>query len=226
MPFIKAVVTLMIVATLTLKIRLKHVLVMSCVALAVYAGGLYIGYSRLGRQFDPESSSRLYPFTGEAFHANLSLLIATRNLEAKIYHPWLPVAVAIFILPSWSVDKPALVARWFDRDGYAQDVGYQFLSPVGATHFVADALVAYGPYFLILVAVTALLVYLPFAGRLQPYHVLLFLLLLSACHNLWRDSYLIAVKEAVEIYGLEYFVLWSLTRKNRLRAMAQDGEGP
>src|SRR5581483_7741645 len=108
MPFVKTMATLMLLSVLTLKIRLKHVIVIACVTAVVYTGGLLIGYSRLGRTFDPETSSRLDPLLGESFNVNLSLMIATHNLEQKIYHPGLPVAIALYILPSWSVDKPAL----------------------------------------------------------------------------------------------------------------------
>jgi hypothetical protein len=218
MPLVMVALILLATVGLIVRVRLKYIVVVIALACTLYAGATYIGYRRMGVEFELKPKPLLYALNGETFNTNLTLLIATRNLDLRFYQPGFAVAIPAFVLPSWSVDKVSLLAEWYDRDMYARAVGFDTVAPAGAMHFIADALIAYGPYFLIPIAMFGLVVFWALRGRCQLQQLLLFVALFAVSHHMWRDSWLIAFKSLCEIYGLEYFALWLMVRRcERLR---------
>jgi hypothetical protein len=218
MPLVMVVLILLITVGLIVKARLRYILLVLGLASTLYTGATYIGYRRTGMEFELKPKPILYSLNGEAFNTNLSLLIATRNIDLRLYQPGFPIAIAAFVLPSWSVDKVSLVNEWYDRDMYARAAGFETVAPAGAMHFIADAMIAYGPYFFVPIVMFGVVALWAFRGNYQLRHLLLFIALFAVSHHLWRDSWLIAIKSLCEIYGLGYLALWLMAkRQERLR---------
>jgi hypothetical protein len=218
MPLVMVALILLMTVGLIVTVRLRHILIVVGFACILYTGATYIGYRRMGMQFELKPKPLLYALNGETFNTNLTLLIATRNIGLRFYQPGFAVAIPAFVLPSWSVDKVSLVSQWYDRDMYARAVGLDTVAPAGAMHFIADALIAYGPYFLIPIVMFGVAAFWALRGARQLRQLLLFVALFAVSHHMWRDSWLIAFKSLFEIYGLEYFALWLMaTRRQHLR---------
>lgn len=217
MPLVKTALAVVFCIVFILRVRFRYLTLAVGILTVVYPLMSYIGFRRLGLEFDVTAANLMFPLNGEALNTNLSLLIATRNIDTQLYQPGFPIAALLYLLPSWSTDKVTLVAEFYDRDLYARSVGFDTLSPIGATHFIADAMVAYGPWFLVLVAITGIFLLSVFRGRASPVQVLLFLAILSTSHNLWRDSYLIAFKQGLEVYGFGYGALWLIAGRRPKR---------
>jgi hypothetical protein len=209
--FVKSTILCLMLLFLILRPKAKHIMVGVLIVASVYGAATHIGFTRSEQPRSGDWFEFAFFLVAESYFNTLPLMIATNNLAHPTFQLGLPIAVVVYLLPRFVGDKVRWSEGFYDHNLFTSDGDPQSLSPVGGMPFLADSMIAYGPLFLLPVALLAGGVFYIFRRANSDWQVLLMLSIMSGSHQLWRESYANGVKTILEPYILQYLILWLTT---------------
>lgn len=149
----------------------------------------------------------------EAYFNDLTLLIATKALLISSFE-YQPTAIIAFfsgLIPNFLLDRKILIENLYNHDIIVHFLGD--LSPLGAMSFLAELIYATGWWYLIVIFIVGILLVCFIKSLKSSYGIFIIFALGEMSINLWRDSFVIAIKIFVVhviinlavIYILYYF---------------------
>nr|WP_092074270.1 O-antigen polymerase [Dendrosporobacter quercicolus]NSL49174.1 oligosaccharide repeat unit polymerase [Dendrosporobacter quercicolus DSM 1736]SDM86492.1 hypothetical protein SAMN04488502_10849 [Dendrosporobacter quercicolus] len=209
-------------------IRYKKYWKVSLFATTTLIVGNIVGYIRSGKALSEfDISQMFYSLNVEAYFNDLTLIVATNALaqENFIYQPGMLLAIPLYSLPRFLVDRNEFINLLYDRNLMLPFLSsaIESVSPVGAMSFLADAIYAFGVFYWIflMIVFTLILSYIAkLKGSLQYF---ICYLLGAATLNLWRDSFFITFK-IVFIHGIMNILLLLIIIKLLSRPIKQKND--
>jgi hypothetical protein len=189
------------------KISLKKIVAISIAGIVFFS---IVGFYRLGagEYLDLSFFSLFYSYFMEAAFNDLTLVIAVMNLKGLVLFPLSLLTVPLFLLPSFLIDKKAIINEFFNKKAFADLAQVDDYSPLGAMSFLADLIIGYGIYFVFILVLLIVAGY--FFLRYIKTSMGLFMLFAfsSTVINIWRDSFFISFKIIVEHIFLNIVILF------------------
>jgi hypothetical protein len=213
LPLVKSTILCFMLVLLILRPKIKLLATATVIGALVYASATYVGFRRINAAGSGSWFDSVFFLAGETYFGALPLMTATENLTAPTYRLGLPTAVGVYLIPRFAGDKVGWSESFYNREQFAWDRGLDVLAPVGGMPFLADSMIAYGPFFAFPIIVLTASLFISFRYASSGWRVLLALAIMSGSHQLWRESYANGIKTMIEPYILQYIVLWMATFK-------------
>jgi hypothetical protein len=209
--FVKSTMLCLMLVFLIHRPKAKHILVGILIIASIYGAATQIGFARTGQARSGDWFDYAFFLVAESYFSTLPVMIASNNLTNPTYQLGLPIAIIVYLLPRFAFNKVEWSESFYNHNLFTPDGDPQSLSPVGGMPFLADSMIAYGPMFLLPVAILASGVFFLFRRANFYWRALLMLSIMSGSHQLWRESYANGIKTILEPYLLQYLVLWFAT---------------
>lgn len=157
----------------------------------------------------------------EMYYNDLTLLIATKSLEISnfIYQPFAVITFFSGLIPSFLFDRTSFINEYYNQDIILQSLGVSELAPLGAMSFLAELIYAWGWGYFIGVFISVLTLILFIRKLSSSYGIFIIFAIGEMSINLWRDSFVIAIKIFVVhvlINLLVIYVLYCTTSKRKV----------
>ncbi len=204
--FAKILITFLVFSYLLKKLPIRYIFIISFIGLFIFA---WIGFKRIGLEFNFSIFALLAPFLLEASWNDLTLINSIENLKGIVYFPLYPLYLIVSIIPSFLINKKEMLSFFFNKRIYEDKVGLDRVSPVGGMSFIGETVIAYGPFFFLLLIIFLIIVY-NLIARIKTSIGLFFLFAISSVAlNLWRDPVYISFKIMLEHVILNFFLMFS-----------------